>query len=161
MRLSVVLMSFALLALAACKTTGDPRQGGLFGWSEKKAQQRQQSMRADADAADTALAREQDRSANLHTHQAELSRDEQRLQIELSRLLNENERLEQRLRELVQQRRFDGTRLAQLRAVLADNERLRERAAPQGDTTNSLWPQLELIDSQNQRLHREIFALLQ
>lgn len=27
-----------------CKTTGDPKQGGLFGWDEKKATQRQQAL---------------------------------------------------------------------------------------------------------------------
>ena len=28
------------LLLTSCETTGDPRQGGLFGWSESKAQNR-------------------------------------------------------------------------------------------------------------------------
>jgi len=28
------------LTLSSCQTTGDPTQGGLFGWSEGKAQQR-------------------------------------------------------------------------------------------------------------------------
>jgi hypothetical protein len=27
-------------ALTSCETTGDPHQGGLFGWSEPKAQDR-------------------------------------------------------------------------------------------------------------------------
>jgi len=30
----------AALCLGACETTGDPNAGGLFGWSETKAQQR-------------------------------------------------------------------------------------------------------------------------
>jgi flagellum-specific peptidoglycan hydrolase FlgJ len=34
-----------LLAWTACETTGDPRQGGLFGWSEEKAQQRAAAQR--------------------------------------------------------------------------------------------------------------------
>ena len=28
------------LALTSCETTGDPTQGGLFGWSQNKADQR-------------------------------------------------------------------------------------------------------------------------
>ncbi len=35
--LAVVVMA---LTLSSCETTGDPTQGGLFGWSEGKAQQR-------------------------------------------------------------------------------------------------------------------------
>lgn len=36
-----LLISFFALFLFGCQTTGDPNQGGLFGWDEKKAQQRQ------------------------------------------------------------------------------------------------------------------------
>lgn len=32
------------LALAGCETTGDPTQGGLFGWSETKAQSRSAAL---------------------------------------------------------------------------------------------------------------------
>lgn len=34
------VMLGASLFLTGCETTGDPRQGGLFGWSETKAQGR-------------------------------------------------------------------------------------------------------------------------
>lgn len=33
---------FVSIFFVGCQTTGDPRQGGLFGWSEKKAIERQQ-----------------------------------------------------------------------------------------------------------------------
>ncbi len=36
--------TIAALALTACETTGDPTQGGLFGWSETKAKQRQVAL---------------------------------------------------------------------------------------------------------------------
>ncbi len=40
-KLSLLTISVALaLAVAGCATTGDPKAGGLFGWSEAKAQQR-------------------------------------------------------------------------------------------------------------------------
>jgi hypothetical protein len=40
------ILPFALgaLALAGCETTGDPTQGGLFGWSENKAQARSAAL---------------------------------------------------------------------------------------------------------------------
>ena len=34
------------LAMTSCETTGDPTQGGLFGWSENKAQYRVADKRA-------------------------------------------------------------------------------------------------------------------
>ena len=33
-----------LTVLSSCATTGDPNQGGLFGWSESKAQNRQTNL---------------------------------------------------------------------------------------------------------------------
>ena len=45
---SILLALTIALALAAggCATTGDPKAGGLFGWSEAKAQQRQADARS-------------------------------------------------------------------------------------------------------------------
>lgn len=39
-KISLLLLACCLFALAGCETTGDPKQGGLWGWSEEKAQQR-------------------------------------------------------------------------------------------------------------------------
>ncbi|MEA3209562.1 MAG: hypothetical protein QOE70_2619 [Chthoniobacter sp.] len=52
-------------ALAACETTGDPRSGGLFGWSEAKAQDRQSARQAEVSRADHELAGETQRQARL------------------------------------------------------------------------------------------------
>ena len=51
--------SIALL-LAACETTGDPNQGGLFGWSESKAKTRQVALH-------DALYLEEDRGASARS----------------------------------------------------------------------------------------------
>ncbi len=42
--LSLAAVSAALM-LTSCETTGDPTQGGLFGWSQTKANYRQQALR--------------------------------------------------------------------------------------------------------------------
>ena len=39
--------------LTSCETTGDPRQGGLFGWSESKAQDRLASRQERLDSLDS------------------------------------------------------------------------------------------------------------
>jgi hypothetical protein len=35
-----LLLAACALSLASCNTTGDPTEGGLFGWSESKFDQR-------------------------------------------------------------------------------------------------------------------------
>jgi len=41
----LILLSFASsLMLVSCETTGDPSQGGLFGWSSSKADQRSAAL---------------------------------------------------------------------------------------------------------------------
>jgi len=56
--LTLALAAALTLVTAGCTTTGDPKAGGLFGWSETKAKQRQADARA-------ALAKEEQRSAAL------------------------------------------------------------------------------------------------
>lgn len=41
---AILCGSAAILLLGGCETTGDPTQGGLFGWSEGKARQRQAAL---------------------------------------------------------------------------------------------------------------------
>jgi hypothetical protein len=53
------------LVLAACETTGDPNQGGLFGWSESKAKTRQAALH-------DALYLEEDRGAAARSQSAGL-----------------------------------------------------------------------------------------
>lgn len=39
-RIHILLTLGAISILTSCETTGDPNQGGLFGWSQGKANQR-------------------------------------------------------------------------------------------------------------------------
>ena len=36
----LLILLISMLSLVGCETTGDPAQGGLFGWSQSKADQR-------------------------------------------------------------------------------------------------------------------------
>lgn len=40
MKTFYLLLPAIALTLTSCETTGDPTQGGLFGWSQNKADQR-------------------------------------------------------------------------------------------------------------------------
>ena len=37
---SYLLLTVCAMTLTSCETTGDPTQGGLFGWSQPKANER-------------------------------------------------------------------------------------------------------------------------
>ena len=67
-------LAAALASLSACETTGDPRRGGLFGWSETQARQRQAQKQTAVAGAEAELARESDRSAALNQRRAATDR---------------------------------------------------------------------------------------
>src|SRR6266702_7370684 len=56
--------------LIGCTTTGDPQQGGLFGWSEAKARDRQRERQERVAAEDAELAREDARRRELEARDA-------------------------------------------------------------------------------------------
>ncbi|MDR2946646.1 MAG: hypothetical protein LBV79_07880 [Candidatus Adiutrix sp.] len=63
--LLTALAAMVALGAAGCATTGDPKAGGLFGWSEAKAQQRRA-------AAWDALDREEAKGEQLRAEQRQL-----------------------------------------------------------------------------------------
>lgn len=105
-------MLAALTAVAAlvsaCETTGDPKQGGLFGWSETKAQQRlagrqsdlarEEMQRVHEDRESAALAQSQERVrsslAARRPPPLPTARADEREATELARLADEANRLE-------------------------------------------------------------------
>jgi hypothetical protein len=76
--------------MAGCTTTGDPRQGGLFGWSEAKAQDRQKEREARVAGAEAELAHTDGQSRAL---EARASRTDH----QLATARSENERAEEKL----------------------------------------------------------------
>jgi hypothetical protein len=60
--------------LTGCATTGDPQQGGLFGWSETKARERQSERQNRVAGEKAALARENARGRALETREASTDR---------------------------------------------------------------------------------------
>jgi len=157
----LALTSGALL-LAGCTTTGDPRQGGLFGWSEQQAMSRQERLSQDDQLARQQLATEQQRTVALSGGQAALATESVNLQAELERLLDENNTLNGQLRNLMQTRQLKQDQMARLRKILADNEKT--RGAVRGAATGpaqSPASQVGALSGQNARLHREVMILLQ
>jgi septal ring factor EnvC (AmiA/AmiB activator) len=82
-------------ALCGCQTTGDPNQGGLFGWSEKKARQRIAEREQTLGEDQAAMQTEQRHEAALRREVRANAEDLDEQQKEISQLLANVEALEQ------------------------------------------------------------------
>jgi len=93
------------LTFTGCTTTGDPHQGGLFGWSEAKARDRQQDRQDRVAGAEAQLGREDTTSRALQasndrtdrqiaTAQSEHDREEATLHTQQAALVAKTEQLE-------------------------------------------------------------------
>ena len=69
----LILLSLgALFVMTSCETTGDPSQGGLFGWSEGKAQGRSASLQQHLNEVNADTAYQKSRSRTLEQKKADL-----------------------------------------------------------------------------------------
>ena len=80
--------------LSGCETTGDPTQGGLFGWSEKKAQQRQEEREETLSQEQQTAQSEQQKASTLRGETRRNAADLAEQQKEISQLLANADALE-------------------------------------------------------------------
>lgn len=152
--------------LAACETTGDPRRGGLVGWSEQQAIERQRALEAERTAAQHEQTQEIQRGAALAGQQAQLSAEVRTLQAHLASALAENDALDVKLRELMTKRQLAGSELARLRQTL-DHSRRARGAAQRAAADNAAAPSADKlarhsqeVNRYNQQLHDEVMLLM-
>jgi predicted nuclease with TOPRIM domain len=147
-----------VLSLCACETTGDPQQGGLFGWSPKKADARRDDLEQADASAQNQLSAEQAHRQALQGRQTRVSADARRLQNEVNHLLAENSDLENQLSNMLDRTRLSAAELQRLKGLLSDNKRLRQQLSNAPAGSEATAP--EALNTQNQKLHREVLALL-
>lgn len=78
-RLTLLTLAVTLM-LTSCETTGDPSQGGLFGWSSSKADQRSEALQRHLEDVETDTAYQRGRSAALEKKKAQKQRELNALQ---------------------------------------------------------------------------------
>jgi chromosome segregation ATPase len=155
--LQVALCSLAFF-LCACETTGDPQQGGLFGWSQKKADARRGDLeKADADA-QSQVSAEQARKQTLQGTQEARTKEAGSLQREVDRLMSENAALDSQLTGLLGRMKLDTSELTRLNALLSENKRLRQQYGSGG--AGAAAAASDALNAQNEKLHHEVLALL-
>lgn len=153
------------VALCACETTGDPRQGGLFGWSREKAQARQAELRDQATSATTARDAEQ---AAVRTRLAEKGAAEQdlaQLERQVQAAEQETRRLEDELAQLAARNQAASRREHALLREVQSRRAQREAAARQGSPSGqgdavSRRQHLQGAQDYNARLHAAILRML-
>ena len=82
------------VVLCGCQTTGDPTQGGLFGWSEKKAAERQAEREETLSREHQTMQQAQQRETRLRREMSLNAKDLDEQQKEISQLLANAEALE-------------------------------------------------------------------
>lgn len=160
-----LLAVFAIFTLSACETTGDPRSGGLFGWSEEKARQRQESMEQDAALARRNVDEERLQQVILMQKQSQLRSEIRALQTRLDKLLKDNGLIEESARKLLVTRKNSTVELSRLQQMLdastracAEARRIaRLPATPR--QVEVLSRQSDVVRQYNQQLHREVMLL--
>lgn len=152
--------------LAACQTTGDPRKGGLLGWSEQQAMERQRALEVERAAAQRELGQEKRRGAELTTRQSQIGSEVQALQASLASALGENDALDARLLELMGQRKLADVELARLQKTL-EASRAARTAARRASTdkaasvaSDKLASHSQEVNQYNQQLHAAVMLLM-
>lgn len=106
--------------LAACTTTGDPQQGGLFGWSERKAQTRQEDMHEEiASQQETTQEQAEEHQYLRSVRQATEARLQQ-LRTVFTHATDENRQLRSEIGHLLDQKTLATEQLEHLREALAE-----------------------------------------
>lgn len=148
--LSLGGLLLVVTAMTGCEnTTGDPRAGGLFGWSREKAETRQAQLQAQAASANATAAAEQARSSELQAHRQTQEAEAQALTVRLNKLTQENQTLELQVSDLRRQqkqssaklqsmlRELDLHKLAQTDDATSTNQAVRRQRASDIDQRNA------------------------
>jgi chromosome segregation ATPase len=159
---ALLVAAFALVLLGGCETTGDPRQGGLFGWSESKAQERQASLQREVATAQGDAQNQQAAVARNQAQEAALTSQVTGLQARLNSLLAENTRLETQVKELLKKSGASTQELATIRSHLKENDALRHSVAQTDIHSQSVNARQvsQAINAQNARMNDDVLFLL-
>lgn len=160
--LGVVLVAVAVASLAACDTTGDPRQGGLFGWSSFKADDRKHALEALAASERRAASEQQAASQQYAAQQSQLQTQVGDLRAQLNALLAENASLARQVESLSKKKRLAASDLKRVKKELGQNVDVREAAHDQlSASATGTASARAMMKQQNDLLHEEVRYLLQ
>ncbi len=145
-----------LLTIGGCQTTGDPTQGGLFGWSEKKAQVRQNELEQNLISKQQTLANEHNKTINNSAIKDSTSANVSSIEQTLKTLDAENSKLEKDIRQLSRKKHLkeaDAKRISvKLKANVQQRKNSYQKKPPE--------ERINEVTEQNKDLHDELQFLL-
>ena len=142
----LLVSAATLAALSACETTGDPNQGGLFGWSESKAKTRQAALHS-------ALELEEGRSSSARSETSGLQAARNR---NAATIQQQRASLNRMLTQLDEVDRAGGSgRTAALRS------RISETRSDSSLDDSEMRSRVNALDSEVRSLRKEYGLLLQ
>ena len=149
--------------LAGCQTTGNPTQGGLFGWSEEQAKQRQATMQSELQYKRQELRAEENEKEGLQKQSAAVNNKIRQYQSNLEILLQEQSNLKAQIEQLQAEDKLSSDRIQKIyqqnpwlnksRQEVLDEFRLLLR-------DNVRQSQLQQIEQSNSQLTTEILLLI-
>lgn len=150
--------------LGACQTTGNPREGGLFGWSRDKADARQAELQAKAATVSAERDGEQAAAQANQAQRRAIADEIAELDQQLSAAELESQQLEDKLAQLAAKNRAASERekalLLAVRTQRARREAALQDAPPGPATTAPRQRRLGEVQSYNSRLNAAILRML-
>lgn len=108
--------------LSACTTTGDPRSGGLFGWRESQAKERQEALHREINETEADTRRQTGEYTYLKGARDDAAKRVAELNKVYTALLAENAELRARVQSLAAQHERASENLAHLQKRLQQDE---------------------------------------
>ena len=129
-RCNTIIMILLFLMLGGCATTGDPNQGGLFGWSEDKANDRLNQYNQLALQNQYALVDEQQIQKNKTDERSRISKDQESYDHLINQQIKKNRELLTEVNHLMRNKKLTEQKKTELKATL---KRLRIDAVSKKD----------------------------
>jgi chromosome segregation ATPase len=111
--ISLILASL-VIGLTGCQTTGAPDQGGLFGWDENKAKQRQQSLETEQQQKQREITHLAMQNEELTQQQSDQAQILKQLNIAIKKLHDEQLSLRNQIKRMHEEKQISESRLAEL-----------------------------------------------
>ncbi|USI27917.1 hypothetical protein ACD631_16300 [Alteromonas macleodii] len=152
-----------LIAISGCQTTGDPNHGGLFGWDENKAKQRQQALSKTQQTKQVEIEQLQTQNEALEHQASTNTQTLKQLNNAISMLHDEQTILRTQIQDLFQQNKISKGRLKELEDThnwLKLEETAEGQVYVEIDQPDLAKAKMQKMEQENKILIQEILLLI-
>jgi hypothetical protein len=150
-----IIFAILVITISGCQTTGDPTQGGLFGWSEEKAKLRQDELNQQLVKKQESLANERNKNITSLETKKKVSYDIKAREKTLKSLEADNSKIKKDIGLLMRKKHLKEADAKRLSIKLKENDYRRKISQ-----TKPLDVRINEVNTQNSDLHDELQFLL-